>query len=315
MKTFATALLASATLVAAELPIKPWFTGTLIAPVGTVVPRGHFDVRSFIFMAGNTGHYRNDWSVHSDHNFYTLNPQVVAIFGTTEWMDVQISPQFFWNSTHGQNSIHIGDFPLALDFQLYPAYENWFPGVKLTLQETFPTGKYKHLGSQLHKTDASGKGAYATNINVLFYKIYPLHDVIFLSTTLSIGYTFTSAVHLSGLNAYGGGTGTNGRLNPGNFLTALFSFEYSLDRNWVFAMDTVYQHTNRDHFVGTPGTTPSGKTAQVGKIHSADVFSFSPSVEYNFSEDFGICMGCYFSAFGRNTPVFRTGVVNLAYAY
>ncbi|MBI3508757.1 MAG: hypothetical protein HY069_03915 [Chlamydiia bacterium] len=296
-------------------PVKPWFTGSLIAPVGQVVPRGHFDVRSFIFMQAVTGIYDNDWHLHSRHQFYTFNPQIVAIFGLTQWMDLQITPQFVWNCTHGQNSIHVGDFPLALDFQLYPANKSWFPGVKFTVQETFPIGKYKNLGSQLYATDASGKGTYATEANLLFYQVYHLHDVIFLSTTLNIGYTFTTPVHLSGFNAYGGGYGTHGKLDPGNVFTALFAFEYSFDRNWAFAMDTVYTHTQGISFTGHKGTTKTGAIAVVGNPESSDLISFSPSVEYNFNETFGICFGCYFSAFGRNTQIFRTGVVNLAYAY
>lgn len=295
-------------------PAKPWFTGSLIAPVGTVVPRGHFDVRSFIFMTVNTGFYDNSWHLHSRHNFYSFNPQIVAIFGMLKWMDLQISPQFFWNTTHGQSSIHIGDFPIALDFQIYPANKTWFPGVKFTLQETFPIGKYKNLGATLKGVDRSGNGTYATNLNVLFYKIYHLQELIFLSTTLSLGYTINTPVHLSGFNYYGGGYGAHGKLSPGNFFTALFAFEYSLDRNWVFAMDTVYTHTQANHFTGSVGTLSPGQPSAIAQ-KSADVFSFSPSVEYNFDENFGICMGCYFSAFGRNTAIFRSGVVNLAYAY
>ena len=295
-------------------PPKPWFTGTLIAPVGTVVPRGHFDVRSFIFMTVDKGFYGNHWEIHSRHNFYSFNPQVVAIFGLLKWMDLQISPQFLWNSTHGCNAIHIGDLPIALDFQLYPATSSWFPGVKFTLQETFPIGKYKNLGPTLHNVDRSGNGTYATNFNLLFYKIYHIKEEIFLSTTLSLGYTANSPVHLSGFNYYGGGYGTHGRLTPGNIFKALFAFEYSLDRNWVFAMDTIYTRTQETDFSGSKGVDPAGNPALIER-KSKDLFSFSPSAEYNFSENFGICMGCYFSAFGRNTPIFRSGVVNLAYAY
>lgn len=302
------------TIFAKEEFLEPWFTGTLIAPVGTVVPRGDFEIRSFVFMRVNTGFYDNDWGIHSRHNFYSFNPQVVALFGLTEWMDLQISPQFFWNTTHGHSAIHVGDFPLALDFQAYPADKSWFPGVKITVQESFPIGKYKNLGTTLDEVDASGNGSYETTFNVLFYKIYHIRDLTFLSTTVSMGYTWASDVHLSGFNAYGGGYGTHGHLSPGNFFTGLFSFEYSFDRNWVFAMDTVYIHTGATHFSGTAGTNPSGGPATVGNL-SSDTINFSPSVEYNFSKDFGICAGCYFSGFGRNTKVFRSGVINLVYVY
>ena len=316
MRIFVCFLLASSLLFAKPEPppMKPWLTGSLIAPVGFVIPRGHFDVRSFVFTGVENGVYDNSWSIHGRHNFYTFNPQVVAIFGLLKWMDLQISPQFFWNSTHGHNAIHIGDLPIALDFQLYPVNKSWFPGVKFTLQETFPIGRYKNFNPKTFNIERSGTGSFATDINLLFYKVYHIRDDFFVSTTLSLAYTINTPVHLFGFNSYGGGYGTHGRLLPGNIFTALFAFEYTFDQNWVFAMDTIYTRTQETHFSGSHGTTSSGKTAPI--VHrSQDLFSFSPSVEYNFSEHFGICFGGYFSAFGRNTKVFRNGAFNLAYAY
>jgi hypothetical protein len=117
-----------------------------------------------------------------------------------------------------------------------------------------------------------------------------------------------------GFNTYGGGFGTQGRVLPGNILQAIVSFEFTLSQNWVFAIDNVYTHTNATHFYGVLGTTAEGVSASVGGP-SSEQFSFAPAIEYNFSANLGIAAGCWFTAWGRNSTEFRSGVVNIDYTY
>ena len=117
-----------------------------------------------------------------------------------------------------------------------------------------------------------------------------------------------------GFNTYGGGYGTKGRVLPGNIAQGIFSFELTLTQNWALAMDTVYTHTDRTQFFGTLGTTSTGAPATVG-TPSQEQLSFSPAIEYNFSANFGIIIGAWVSAIGRNSEVFRSGVINVDYTY
>ncbi len=100
---------------------------------------------------------------------------------------------------------------------------------------------------------------------------------------------------------------------PGNTFQGIISFELSLSQNWVLAVDNVYTHVDETQFCGTVGTVGAAP-ATVGEPSSEQV-SFAPAFEYNFSSDFGICVGCWFTAWGRNSTQFRSGVVNIDYTY
>lgn len=297
-------------------PPTPWLTGPLIAPVGQVVPYGEFEIESYTYFTTNTGTYNKDWnSVSAKHNFFSLNQQVVCFFGLTSWMDINIVPQFFYNHTAGQNAVIFGDLQAAFDFQfLDPAATPYFPGIKFIVRETFPTGPFQRLNHNKLLTDQSGAGTFATTFDLVLYKVYHLWDHHFLSTTYSAAYTVNNPVHVHGFNTYGGGFGTQGRVLPGNILQAIVSFEFTLSQNWVFAIDNVYTHTNATHFYGVLGTTAEGVSASVGGP-SSEQFSFAPAIEYNFSANLGIAAGCWFTAWGRNSTEFRSGVVNIDYTY
>lgn len=314
-------LLFAACLFADEVPLEepeeptPWFTGPLIAPIGYVVPIEHFEIDIYNYLNIETADYNGDWSVEERPNFYTYTPQIYAYFGLTPWMDLSIWPQFSVNWTEGARSVGFNDFPIGLDFQLYSdEEEGWFPGIKVSIMEYFPTGKYQRLNPNKLSTDSMGFGAYSTFFSLIFYKVYHISDMHFMSFTLSGDYTIPSKVHVHGFNAYGGGFDTDGHVKPGHIFQAICSFEYSLTQNWNLALDTVWTHENLTTFSGEPGTDADGNPAEVGSP-SSESLSFAPAIEYGFSENLGIIGGCWFSAIGRNSAQFRNAVVNLYYYY
>ena len=297
-------------------PPSPWLTGPLIAPIGAIVPFGQFEIESYVYCTTNVGAYNQNWNaVSASHNFFSLNPQFLCFFGLTSWMDINITPQFFYNTTNHQNSTQFGDLPIALDFQLLdPAATPYFPGIKFTIRETFPTGPYEHLNPDKLLTDQTGAGTFATAFNLVFYQVYHLGGHNFLSTTYSAAYTVTTPVHVHGFNTYGGGYGTNGTVLPGQSFQGIISFELALTQNWVLAIDNVYTHTNSSNFFGTVGKTTSGSAATVG-VHSSEQISFAPAIEYNFSSTLGLEAGCWFTAWGRTSTEFRSGVIAFDYTY
>ena len=281
-----------------------------------MTPKGHFTIESYLYVTANTGAYDKHWHGQSlDHNFYSIIPQFFCQFGMTPWMDFQIVPEVVYNITQDQSSVHFGDLPIGFDFQLYPAdAREWVPGVKLTLREIFPTGKYQKLSRHKKGTDLSGEGSFATNASLEFYKVSRLWKKHFLSTTFYFSYLYSAPVHVKGLNAYGGGHHTRGKAYPGNALEAILSFEFTFNQNWVFAIDNVYMHTNKNRFTGHPGFTEAGKLAPV-KAPSSEQISFAPTIEYNFNSHFGIAIGAWVTAWGRNSIEFRSGIIDFDYTY
>jgi hypothetical protein len=315
-------LLLSTYAFAAEVPFEepdekpaPWFTGSLLAPLGEVVPSGHFEIDFYNLLTIETGEYNKNWRVDDIPNFYSYTPQIYGYFGITSWMDIQIVPQLAVNWTEGKNSVGFGDLYIAFDFQLYSSEnEGWFPGVKLSVGELLPTGKYQRLDPHKLDTDQTGFGSYITFVTLTFFKIYNLYDNHFLSFNLTGECGIPSRTSVLEFNAYGGGFDTEGHVEPGTIFTGICSFEYNLNQNWSLALDTYWNHENLTSFSGDTGIDEDGLPAEIG-TPSSDTLSFAPALEYGFSENCGIIGGCWFSAMGRNNAQFRNAVVNLYYYY
>jgi hypothetical protein len=190
----------------------------------------------------------------------------------------------------------------------------YFPGIKLAVREIFPTGNFQYLHPRKLGTDETGLGTFATQFNLIFYKVFHVYGHHWLSTTVSAEYTVNTPVHVHGFNVYGGGFGANGKALPGNQFQGIVSFEYTLNRNWALALDGVFVHTDATLFYGIPGVTFAGTLANEGQP-SSEQWSFAPALEYNWSDRLGIIAGCWISAWGRNSAVFRSGVVNIDYKY
>lgn len=87
----------------------PWLTGPLIAPNGTVIPYGQWNIQSLVFVTTYTGTYSSHWnSVSAPQNFYSVNPQLNAFFGLTSWCDINLIPQFFWNRRFKRSKWPVG---------------------------------------------------------------------------------------------------------------------------------------------------------------------------------------------------------------
>ena len=287
----------------------PWFTGTLLAESGTTYPVGHFSINNYLSVITNTGAYNQNWeAVSIPHDFTIINPLELFYAGLTPWCDFQMVTQLFYQTTAHKKSVQYGDLTCGLDFQLLDADATpYFPGIKFSLLESFPTGKYNRLNPDKEFTDGSGRGAFGTQVGLMLYKVYHLTGHIFLNHYFSATYTLQSPISIHGVSVYGGDPSTRGRAFGGDIFQAIFSFELALSQNWVFAMDNSYIHINSVSFSGTT-ESPVGK-------QSSEQICFAPAVEYNFNANWGIIAGYFFSAWGRSSPQFRSGVVNLECAY
>ncbi len=286
-------------------PPTPWLTGPLIAPAGLVVPYGQFEIEPYLYFSTNTGVYNSHWkAISANQNFFSLDVQLFTYFGLTSIIDINIIPQFFYNNVSNQNSTGFGDLTVALDIQLLdPDSTQYFPGIKFTLRETFPTGKYQRLDPRKLGTDLTGGGTFGTDFNLVFYKVYFLGRSHFLSTTYSASYQINSPVTVHGLNAYGIAPKKGTTAYPGTLFQGIVSFELTLTQNWVLALDNVYTRVS------------ATKLNQGLKTPSSDQISFAPAFEYNFNSNVGVAIGCWFTAWGRNSPIFRTAVIDLVCSY
>src|SRR5258708_1656516 len=103
-----------------EVPT-PWLTGPLIVFPGTVYPKGHFAIETYVYTNVFNGIYDKYGNRHGTPKFYQVNPQIFALIGITPKMDIHAVPNFFYNRTQGVDATRFADLPVGLDYQLVPA--------------------------------------------------------------------------------------------------------------------------------------------------------------------------------------------------
>jgi hypothetical protein len=106
------------------------------------------------------------------------------------------------------------------------------------------------------------------------------------------------------VSVYGTGEGFRGRARPGNSAIINAAWEYSVTRNWVLALDVVYQHDSNTHVSGydlhsggAAGSAPAAFELNSGPGHT---WSLAPAIEYNFNSRVGVIAGAKLTVAGRN---------------
>jgi hypothetical protein len=121
---------------------------------------------------------------------------------------------------------------------------------------------------------------------------------------LDLTYTLSSSADLDDRSVYGTPVGFHGHATPGDAVTIDAAVEYSITREWVAALDVVYQHNDSTHVHGS----------QAGAQYSADSGSsyslgFAPAIEYNWSAQGGVLLGVRIIQIGRNTSASITPAI------
>ncbi len=100
-----------------------------------------------------------------------------------------------------------------------------------------------------------------------------------------------------------------GPREPGDVFTFTSAWEYSITREWVFAMDLIYQHDASTRLDGIQADLATGDAQRIDEdFGSAWRFSVAPAIEYNFTSRVGVIAGARWFAAGRNTSATITPV-------
>lgn len=286
-------------------PPVPWFTGTLLPPSAINAQPGHPVFAPYISLTLTYGNYNDNWKLNKINNTFSINPFIEFLFGINESIGVDVYASFISNFKEGQKSTHLQDTIVLIGFQIAKdTPKSWTPDIRITLQETFPTGNYQKLNPQKLGIDATGQGSFQTGFNLITQKLFPLENH-YLILKWTIGYLFPSSVHVKGLNTYGGEAKTSGKIFPGQTLMAYFSGEYSLTQRWALAFDTFFEYQGNASFSGRTGRNLDGTPSRVGSSPKIQM-SIAPEVEYNLSATSGILLGGWATIFGKNSPAFAS---------
>lgn len=291
-----------------DKPNSPWFTGPLLTPSSRVVPADEYNLEPYFYWTVFNGFYNEKSKAESRPHINQINNQLTFRIGLAKNLDLAGSIQSFYTRTRGVYSSGLNDSTLGFNYQLYLSKpEEWFPNVRLTVIEVFPTGKYQRLKEKKLGTDSGGDGAFLTILGITFGKVIHIYDVHYLSLRLNFSTTFKGRARVKGFNTFGGDSTTFGKVFIGSIFVVRGAFEYSLTRNWVLACDFQALYSAKDHF--------RGKTLLPVGGPSNSSISLAPAIEYNFNSQLGIIAGSWFTIDGRNAARFISTVVGLNYNF
>jgi hypothetical protein len=90
------------------------------------------------------------------------------------------------------------------------------------------------------------------------------------------------------------------------------SWEYSVTRRWVLALDATYRYTGNTRVIGNNISGPSSAQnpdSVLVNLGSAETSGFAPAVEYSWKSTIGVIVGARVIPGGHNTPMTVTPAI------
>lgn len=279
-----------------------WWTGPLLAPSAGTLPRGHVLIEPYVYDVMQYGTYNSNGTPAGVTHSNSFGSLTYIIYGLAKRLSVGIIPVFAYNTVSngpGSDGVKFGDFAVQAQYQLAQYRTgSWIPMTAINVEETFPTGKYDHLGDR--PGDGAGSGAYTTTVSLYTQSYFWMSNRRILRFRLNFSQAFSGRASLDGVSVYGTGQGFHGYAKPGSGFTLDVAQEYSITRSWVFAIDEVYHHSGNTQVVGPGGVTNSGES---------HLYYLAPAIEYNWTPNVGAIVGARLVPTGNNTPATVTPVM------
>lgn len=291
-----------------------WWTGPIVTAGAGTLPRGHALIEPYLFDVIRYGRFDRDGDERSAPRVHGYGSLTYMLYGLTDELTVGLIPTFGFNdvsSGSDSSGVQLGDLTLQAQYRLSQFREGQsIPTTSFVIQQTLPTGKYDRLGSR--PSDALGLGAYTTTLAIYsqYYLWMPNGRIV--RTRFNVSYAVSDDVRVKDVSVYGTGAGFRGVAEPGDVLTVNSSWEYSITRNWVFALDFVYQHDDNTSVRGTTVDPLTDASEEVREdFGSAWRFGIAPAIEYNWSSRIGLIVGARWFGAGRNTSATVTPAIAL----
>jgi hypothetical protein len=287
-----------------------WWTGPLLAANAATLPAGHVLFEPYLFDEISNGHIDSNGARHSGPYEHDIGSLSYLLYGLVDRVSVGLIPHFGYNEPAGEpnsSGVGIGDLTLQAAYGLTQFQDGHrTPDLSLVVQETLPTGAYDHLA---RASDGFGAGAYTTSLALYSQQYFWMPNGRILRARLDLSYAVSSSVEVRDQSVYGTPDGFSGHAYPGNGFTADAAAEYSVTRNWVLALDVVYQHDDSTRVTGTVlATSAPGFQSSSGSSYS---IGFAPAIEYNWTARVGAIFGVRIIEMGRNTTASVTPAIAL----
>jgi len=280
-----------------------WWTGPMLANSADTLPRGHVLIEPYLYDVASKGADR-------------FGSRAYVLYGLTDRLTIGLIPIIGYNRISGapdSSGVGFADQIVQAQFRLTRFHEgSWLPTISLLLQEAVPTGRYDRLR---RASDGMGQGAWTTTLGINAQSYFWMPNGRILRVRLNLARTFASHADIDGASVFGTGPDFHGSASLGAGYSIDTSFEYSLTRRWVLALDVFHSHNDAIRLAGhedPSGLPPAPVRARIG---AADAFGYAPAVEYNFTSRLGVLLGVRLIAGGHNVQRSVTPAIAVNYVY
>jgi hypothetical protein len=221
-----------------------WWTGPMLAPSAATLPQGHFLIEPYLYDVIQQGEFDREGVKRRAPESNGFGSLTYVNYGLTDKLTIGVIPTFGYNRVIGapsRTSVEMGDVTVQGQYRLTKFHEgSWVPTTSFAVQESFPSGKYDRLGNR--PGDGLGSGAYTTTFAFYSQTYFWLPNRRILRMRLNVSESFSSNVSVQGVSVYGTDAEFHGNARPGGSSFVDASWEYSLTRSWVLALDTTYRY-------------------------------------------------------------------------
>jgi len=280
-----------------QSPDDAWWTGPMLANSAHTLPTGHMLIESYLYDA-----------ISGQAN--SVNSLTYLLYGVTDRLTIGLVPTAGYNSVRGgpdSSGVQLGDTQLRAQFGLTSLdMAEGVPDLAIALIETVPTGRHDRLGAR--SVNGFGNGAYTTALAFYSQMLFRMPNGRLLRTRLDLSQSISRKTTVEDVSVYGTGLGFRGHARPGNGFSADAAFEYSLTRNWVLALDVIYNHGNEAIARGAQ----NGKTIVLSS-GTSDSLGLAPAIEFSWTPNIGVLAGVRIIPKGHNTPASVTPAIAINY--
>jgi len=280
-----------------QSPDDAWWTGPMLANSAHTLPTGHMLIESYLYDA-----------ISGQAN--SVNSLTYLLYGVTDRLTIGLVPTAGYNSVRGgpdSSGVQLGDTQLRAQFGLTSLdMAEGVPDLAIALIETVPTGRHDRLGAR--SVNGFGNGAYTTALAFYSQMLFRMPNGRLLRTRLDLSQSISRKTTVEDVSVYGTGVGFRGHARPGNGFSADAAFEYSLTRNWVLALDVIYNHGNEAIARGAQ----NGKTIVLSS-GTSDSLGLAPAIEFSWTPNIGVLAGVRIIPKGHNTPASVTPAIAINY--
>ncbi len=287
-----------------------WWTGSLLSASAGTMPVGHWLVEPYVVDSHVDAAFDADGHRHEVSSVVRDFTAAYVMYGLADGVSIGVQPRALLgarNSGDPSSSAAVGDLTLMLQVRLSRSSPgSWRPATSIVLSETLPTGRYDRLGASA--VSASGAGAHRTDLGFYAQSVGDVLGSHPLRARLNATVGWSDHPDVVDLSVYGTPQGFRGHARPGRWVSVDTAFEFSVSRQWVLALDLVYQGQASTIVEGQVGTGSDRIRTTDG---TSRAWAVAPAVEYNFNARFGLIAGYKATLAGRNATADRTGAIAL----